>query len=127
MNKILIKQEINALHEFGMPVAYDLVQGVIAIHEFPTPAGWTPETITVVFDLPEYYPYARPTLSVLEPLKNHNDPGTEKRFEECGLLEWDPERHSTLTVLKHFRNYLRNDTSSGSRSEEDDKEDGDTL
>ena len=117
VNKHRILKEIYALNEVCDTIDHDLQDGVIHLQVVPVPEGWSPATVDVLLELPTDYPYIRPALFVSEELEVNNGPchlywdcdrDGWKQFDLKFLLRnWDPARHTTVTVMRHFKAELR--------------------
>lgn len=123
MNKPRIATELHHLNDLFESIDTDMDDGIVVIGAFPFPEGWTRRTAPVMVNLPEAYPRAVPRLYIPEDMRYDGEKPDAMR--SCGPdgwneylvpihgpgrlfgggpdpLEWDPTKHTTVTVMRVF-------------------------
>lgn len=120
MDRARVLNEVAALSDAGASVAYDLDVGGVWLAEFAFPAGWAPGAGAVRFDLPPSYPKTQPKVFIEERMRFHGGrPMTMHRTGPDGwsrycihdLSNWDPARHTLVTMIRLLTESLNDPTS----------------
>ncbi len=109
-------KEVSLLQEAGeWDIETDLTNDRILIHGVQLPGKWEPATATALIELPPDYPAARPEFYLQEDIRFTGEglrpwqvapPSFDSDVEWCPVylsIEWDPEHHTLLTIIKQFQ------------------------
>jgi hypothetical protein len=120
MNRDRIRAELITLAEICAAVDYDLVDGTVLLQQYPLPDGWNAGTATIWFDLPPAYPTEQPDVYIPEDLRfrgkrplimMNRGPDGWSKYCIHKLHDWDPRRHTLVTLTRMIDTSLHNPNS----------------
>lgn len=117
LNQDRLMTEISTLADLCEAVDYDFTAGQVVLHGYPLPDGWNRETSRIWFDLEETYPAEQPDVYVPEGLRYHGQrprimmktgPGEWNKYCIHRLHDWEPRRHTLVTLTRMIDTSLEN-------------------
>jgi hypothetical protein len=104
-----VHDEIKDLEEAGYIVQADFKRNIVKLLKFEFPTGWRPRYGNILFDLPDSYASARPTVYFSDGMSYKGDDWTQihrptsldnyDRF--CiNKFAWNPNKHTLTTMMK---------------------------
>jgi ubiquitin-protein ligase len=121
-NESRLKTEIKNLpNNVCTDIHSDLEHGYVGLEGFAFPEGWEPRKARIVFDVPEEYPNKQPLVYLREEMRYHGEKpeimmnrGPDGWSRHCihKLHDWNPNRHTLVTILRMVHSSLKSLNSS---------------